>query len=648
MGYEYYTLDNQLRRNQLIEGYKSFIWTERYSAYGDAQIITKTNFASRQLLTPGTLIGKNGSRSVMEIKTISDDTDDDGTRLMTVTCKSIEHWLDDRVAMPAFDPLNTTPSWVISGNPGNIIRSLFEQICVEGILDHRDTIPFYVNGQLSQSGDIPEPSDIITVSAPPDTLYNTIESIADAYGIGFRFVKQDDQGVIYFEVYMGDDRTTGQTVRDPVIFDRALDNLVRPSLLQSNDFVKTVAYVFAQNGTAVVYAPTANQDASGSDRRVLLVNSSNDIEAPKTYGFMTDSGAEGRCLTSNPTTTTEIFGVPTSFVSGGNPKAYPTNDGLGYTPILTYKAYAQLKADIQNSNFVQGGITYASAGPIDNSIYEWLKFDIEDWADTPDVESADPEQYIGLFIKLAHDNGFKVMVTPARDLGNSATVHPKNSGEILNDWFVRVNVASWCADADIFEFQDQANMPVPADFTSYFQQVHDQMRELNETIPIWVGISTTYGTGEDMFNRAKSVRDLADGYWVNILNDTANGLDFMTRWLAFAETQETGLIAALEQEGLIALGQQRLIYSFDGEVPPSVNLIYGVDYNLGDLVEERTEDGFRNQMVITEQIFTSDDTGDRSYPTLSILQTITPGSWLAEPVSEHWDDVPETEHWDDL
>lgn len=648
MGYEYYTLDPQLRRDQLIEGFVSFIWTERYLAYGDAQIVIKPNFANRQLLTPGTLLGKKGSRRVMEIKTISDDTDTDGTRLMTVTCKSIEHWLDDRVAMPAFDPLNTTPNWILSGTPGNIMRSIFEQICVATILDLHDNIPFYVNGQLSQAGDIPEPSDIITVSAPPDTVYNTTKAIAEAYGIGFRFVKQDDQGMIYYEVYMGDDRTTGQTTRDPIIFDTALDNLVKPSLLQSNDLVKTVAYVFAQNGTAVVYAPVANQDAFGSDRRVLLVNSSNSIEAPKTYGFMTDSNAEAHCLAADPVTTTSIFGVPTSFVSSGNPKAYPTNDGLGYTPILTYKAYAQFKADIQNSNFVQDSITYAPAGPIDTSIYEWLKFDIEDWSDTPDIESADPKQYIGLFIQLAHDNGFKVMATPARDLGNSDTVHPKNPGEVLNDWYVRVNVASWCKDADIFEFQNQANMPVPADFTNYFQQVHDQMRAVNDTIPIWCGISTTYGTGEDMFNSAHSVKDNADGYWINIISDTPDGVDFMSRWLAFAETQETGLIAALEQEGLLALGAQRLIYSFDGEVPSSINLVYGIDYNLGDLVEERTEGGFKNQMVVTEQIFTSDQTGDHSYPTLSILQTITPGSWLAEPVSEHWDDVVATEHWDDL
>jgi hypothetical protein len=36
---EWYTLDDALRRDQVIEEFNSFIWTERYSAWGDFQII---------------------------------------------------------------------------------------------------------------------------------------------------------------------------------------------------------------------------------------------------------------------------------------------------------------------------------------------------------------------------------------------------------------------------------------------------------------------------------------------------------------------------------------------------------------------------------------------------------------------------------
>jgi hypothetical protein len=227
-------------------------------------------------------------------------------------------------------------------------------------------------------------------------------------------------------------------------------------------------------------------------------------------------------------------------------------------------------------------------------------------------------------------------------------VHPKLAGEDLDTWYLRVGVPDWCFEADIFEVQDQANQAAQADFVAFFTSAQSQIRMVNPIIPVWCGISTTYGDGEVMFNCAKAVWNIADGYWINVVGDTANGVDFMVRWMAFASTIETGLLAALQQEGLQALAVQRNVYSFDGTLPPQNAYIYGVDYNLGDVVEERTEDNFKNQMVVTEQIFSSDDTGDKSYPTLSILQTITPGTWLAEPVSEVWDTVPVTEHWDDL
>jgi hypothetical protein len=398
----------------------------------------------------------------------------------------------------------------------------------------------------------------------------------------------------------------------------------------------------------VVYAPLSVESDSGSDRRVLLVNSNNSDPATKVAGFITDTTSAHNCYLADPDTTASILGVPTSFISGTDPTATGVQDGINATPILGYRAFAQFQADILNSTYVQNGVTYNPAGPIDRSIYEWVRYDIEEWSDTPSEESADPKSYIAQFIQLAHDNGLKVMLTPARDLGNSAVVNPKLGGEDLDTWYLRVGVPDWCFEADIFEVQDQANQVLQSDFVAFFTSAQSQIRQVNPTIPVWCGISTTYGDGEVMFNSAKAVWDIADGYWINVVGDTVNGLDFMRRWMAFAATIDTGLLAALQQEGLQALASQREVYSFDGTLPPENAYIYGVDYNLGDIVEERTEDGFKNQMIVVEQIFSSDNTGDKSFPTLAILQTITPGTWLAEPVSEVWDDVPATEHWDDL
>lgn len=387
---EYYTLDDSLRRDTVIEGWDSFIWTERFQKYGDFQIVIKSTLASRRLLTIGTRVAKAGSTYVGTIITTDDKTDDNGSRILTVTGVFMEALLDDRVAMPALTDTTTQPNWVLTDTPGNIIRTMFTTICVSGALDAKDTIPFYHSGTILPSGGIPEDSSIITVSAQPATLYSTISQIALAYFLGFRFVRNGDTGHLYFEVYTGSDLTSDQTDMNPVIFDSDMDNLESPEFLQSTSGMKNVAYVFAKSGAQMVYAVDGDPDATGADRHVLLINSSNDSDAG------------------------------------------------------------------------------------------------------PDLDSA------------------------------------------------------------------------------------------------------------------------------------------------------------LQSEGIAALAQLRQVYAFGGELPQQVPYTYGVDYKLGDLVEERNSDGFGTQMLVTEQIFVSDDTGDHSYPTLTVKQIITPGTWLVEDPDLDWVEVPESTTWDNV
>src|ERR1700679_3357641 len=97
--FEYFTIDDNLHRDQMIEGYQSFIWTERYNTSGDFQIVTASTLANRSLLTVGTWLGMNLSKYIMIVDTVEDKEADDGTRLITVTGKSLENLFADRVAM---------------------------------------------------------------------------------------------------------------------------------------------------------------------------------------------------------------------------------------------------------------------------------------------------------------------------------------------------------------------------------------------------------------------------------------------------------------------------------------------------------------------------------------------------------------------
>ena len=291
---EFYTLDDSLRRDTVIQGFASFIWTERHQAWGDFELKIISTAANKRLLAIGTLLGMSESKYVMKIETITEESDgNEGPVILDIVGRSMESLLDDRAAMPAIADLTTTPQWVLTDTPGNVMRTIFTTICVDVALNAADTIPFYHTGTLVGSGNITESADTITVNLQPNTVYAALNSLAVAYTLGFRLIKDGDTGNLYFEVYTGNDLTTGQTSLPAIVFSENLDNLANPRRLTSVAAVKTAAYVFATNGAAIIYAPFTDETASGLDRRVLVVDAS---DITLTAGADLDTAMEARGL----------------------------------------------------------------------------------------------------------------------------------------------------------------------------------------------------------------------------------------------------------------------------------------------------------------------------------------------------------------
>jgi hypothetical protein len=392
---EAYILDNLRRRVAVIDTFESFIWTERFKDIGDFEMVLLSTNDNRTRLTVGTTLAMNNSYRMMIIETVQDKTDSDGRKLLTLTGRSFEEILDRRVAKDTLADLTAEPKWLLTGTPTVIVRKIFHDICVLGQLSVRDIIPGVVEDSIFPEDTISEPTGSITVELEVMTVYEAIKNICDVYEIGFRFIRNFDTSQLYFDFYMGSDRTTAQSTLPAVVFSPTLDNLQNTTELATNAMYKNVAYVFSPAGTAVVYPDGIDPtDADGLERRVLLV-----------------------------------------------------------------------KAD--------------------------------------DIAIQDPP----------------------------------------------------------------------------------------DSAPV--------------------------------------------------------ILAKLTQRGKEELSKNRRLAGFDGEISHNVSYKYGVDYNLGDLVEKRNDSGTTDNMQVTEQIFVSDNEGERSYPTLSLNTFITPGSWIAWDYNQVWADVPDTEHWAD-
>lgn len=108
----------------------------------------------------------------------------------------------------------------------------------------------------------------------------------------------------------------------------------------------------------------------------------------------------------------------------------------------------------------------------------------------------------------------------------------------------------------------------------------------------------------------------------------------------------TDVMAYLTTRGQEELAKSRGYMAFDGELRQDSSYKYGVHYEVGDLVTIRNENGWANDMRVTEQIFVSDREGDRAYPTLSVNMFVNPDSWLAQGITVHWEDKGLTEYWE--
>lgn len=270
---ELFTLGESFRRQDVVEGYKSCIWAERYAAWGDIELVFPSDRRVRSLLSEGTQLGLDKSYRVMTVEDIEDGVNEDGEEITTITGRSLESKLDDRAAIDPASLGGTSikSKWDLTGLPAASARKIFNDICVLGLLSPDDVFEFYTAGTLLPPGNIAEPADSVTISLDPDTVYNSIKKICDIYSLGFRMVRNPDASQLFFEVYTGDFRTSAQSLLPAMIFSPELDNLSNTKQLTSISQLKNVAYVIGQNGSTTVFATGVDPEVTGVDRRVLLV-----------------------------------------------------------------------------------------------------------------------------------------------------------------------------------------------------------------------------------------------------------------------------------------------------------------------------------------------------------------------------------------
>ena len=281
---EFYTLDGYLRRTKVFDKYESLIWTERFADNGDFELIIESNASILNDLAKGTWVAIRDSPRVMTIKTLEDKIDTDGRKILSVKGEEIGDILKDRVARNTMSDTVSETSWDISQPPLTVINMMFSHICISGALSANDILPMVSMGRIYYPADTNPAPGIIAFSTQLDSLYNAIKTVCDQNDVGYRFIRNGDASSLYFDAYVGCDRTSGQSDFPPVIFSEEFDNFFDYDKLTSIDGVKNVAYIFSDLGYGIQGPTEADTTASsvvGWARKVIAVTYPGSIDPDK-------------------------------------------------------------------------------------------------------------------------------------------------------------------------------------------------------------------------------------------------------------------------------------------------------------------------------------------------------------------------------
>ena len=294
-----YTMDEEFRRIDLIDQYESFIWTERYSAVGEFELVVNSDQDMRRAFYNNTYVSIDESQRLMRIDMVEDSVDDEGRRMLLVKGKSLEQRLQERLATPPATTLQHPYVWRFSRSPSVGVRTLYEDVAYNNTRDPREN---YTDTELIttvEPGRIPELVDVITFQIDYMTLYDAILEVAVPYNIGFAILADNLDGPgrpLSFHVYNGYNRTATQSQNAPVVFAPELDNLDSMRTLKSKADWRNVAYVSSKNFRQVeAYSDDVDPSSSCTERRVLFLKLDDldeDLTSAEEQALMIQRGKE--------------------------------------------------------------------------------------------------------------------------------------------------------------------------------------------------------------------------------------------------------------------------------------------------------------------------------------------------------------------
>lgn len=257
-----YILNPDFNIVDVCDDYESVIWTTRYFTYGDFELYlpaTEKNlalFKEDYYVVRDKDITGNEYRNVMIIEKINVQTHVENGNHIIVTGRCLKSLFTRRIVW------NQT---TIKGNMEIGVRSVVNENAINTENADR-VIPSLTFAPLRNF------TDTINKQVTGKPLDEFLTSVCRSYGIGWDIYVKN--GMLYFDLFKGIDRSYSQNVNAQVIFSPEYDNLISSDYSRDKTNYKNVALV-AGEGEGSARKRVSVGAASGLSRREIYVDSRN-------------------------------------------------------------------------------------------------------------------------------------------------------------------------------------------------------------------------------------------------------------------------------------------------------------------------------------------------------------------------------------
>jgi len=277
-----YTMNENFIAQETIDEYVSAIWTERYWAAGDLQIVAPATAPILDKLAEGTFVGLRGTKEVMMIDTVSIENG-----LVTVVGSTLVEFLNQRYAWfknAAYDseddPNRIADLTRDDMDPGQFIAELVYAMVIDATpydsswIDTNlewdlEVIPGLELGPVDTS--LPE-KQLTAVTGP---LYDSLQQVAEKEKVGISlYLESADPDTGYqllFSTYLGVDRTSDQSTYPLVRLDPDQDSLDNVKEIRSIANWKNTCYVYYKGEISTHYEDPLNVP-EGFNRRSIVTD----------------------------------------------------------------------------------------------------------------------------------------------------------------------------------------------------------------------------------------------------------------------------------------------------------------------------------------------------------------------------------------